>query len=261
MATPDLTYAFGLKPEEAIKYFQAKGYAITWDWKELWQDAHARAFTVAKVMRMDVLQDMHDGIQDALDNGITFQEFKKNLEPQLKAKGWWGEVVNEATGEVATVGPWRLRTIFDQNVQTAYNVGRYRSQMANVAARPYWQYVAVMDARTRPAHAALNGMTFRADDPFWESYYPPNGWRCRCRVRALDDGNIAERGITVEDSAGRLGSKEVPLSAHTDETATVATFKAGGVTVSPDAGWSYNPGKVEYQPDLRKYSTEIKALF
>lgn len=260
MSKVDLAYALGLKPEKAIDYFKSKGFAFSWDWKEVWQEAHAKAFTVAKAMKQEVLQDIHDSLQDALDNGTTYAEWKKELTPKLKARGWWGEVVNEQTGEVAYVGAWRLRTIFDANIQTAYNVGRYRSQSENAGNRPYWQYVAVMDARTRPAHGALNGRVFRSDDPFWDSYYPPNGWRCRCRVRALDGGNLAERDLKVESSTGRLGSKQVEIDRHTGETAAVATFKADGINVSPDAGWSYNPGKVDWQPDLKKYSPEIARL-
>jgi uncharacterized protein with gpF-like domain len=45
----DLAYAIGLKPEKAIEYFKAKGFAFSWDWQKIWQEAHARAFTVAKV--------------------------------------------------------------------------------------------------------------------------------------------------------------------------------------------------------------------
>jgi hypothetical protein len=28
----------------------------------------------------------------------------------------------------------------------------------------------------------MNGITLPIDDPFWDSYYPPNGWNCRCTV-------------------------------------------------------------------------------
>jgi SPP1 gp7 family putative phage head morphogenesis protein len=266
----DLAYAFGLKPEKAIAYLKEKGYEFSWDWQEVWQEAHARAFTVAKAMKLDILQDIRDGVQEALDAGITYREFATNLTPKLKAKGWWGkqEQIDETTGEITTVqlgSPYRLRTIFDQNIQTAYNVGRYRSQAENVASRPYWQYVAVLDARTRPAHAALNGKVFRSDDPFWSSFYPPNGWRCRCRVRALDDGNLTERDLRVESSKGKLSERDELVSKKTGEMAPVTVYKGTDefgkkFTVAPDAGFSYNPGKVDWQPDPKRYSPELRKL-
>lgn len=46
--TIDLAYAARLPPKEAVAYFRAKGYNITWNWYEQLADAHARAFTVAK---------------------------------------------------------------------------------------------------------------------------------------------------------------------------------------------------------------------
>lgn len=44
------------------------------------------------------------------------------------------------------------------------------------------QYRTQRDDRVRPEHAALDGTTLPPSDPFWESYYPPNGWNCRCTV-------------------------------------------------------------------------------
>ena len=56
--TIDLAYAARLPPKEAVAYFRAKGYNITWNWYEQLADAHARAFTVAKATRMDVLTNL-----------------------------------------------------------------------------------------------------------------------------------------------------------------------------------------------------------
>jgi SPP1 gp7 family putative phage head morphogenesis protein len=259
----DLKAAFGLKPEAAIEYFKSKGYAITWDWHEMLDEAHAKAFTVAKVLRADVLQDIHDSLTSALDTGITYREWAKSVTPTLKSKGWWGEVVNPATGELATVGPWRLKTIYDTNIQTAYSVGRYRAQVAD-SSRPFWEYVAVMDARTRPAHAALNGSVFPSDDPFWSSFYPPNGWRCRCRVRSHSEDELKEQGLASGSSSGDLGSKEVKLKGGA--SANVATFSTMDpqsgkrVTVSPDVGFSYNPGVTPWKPDTGKYSPKLREV-
>ena len=176
---PDLKYAFGLPPEKAVDYFKSKGYAFSWDWQDTWQEAHAKAFTVAKVMRMDVLQDIRDALQKSLDEGTTFSQFKKELTPKLQANGWWGKKLvgdEEGAKQVQLGSPYRLNTIYRTNMQTAYMAGREQAQADNVQARPFWQYVAVLDARTRPSHRLLNGKVFRSDDPFWNTMYPPNGF-------------------------------------------------------------------------------------
>lgn len=42
------------------------------------------------------------------------------------------------------------------------------------------QYRTAGDDRVRQEHAKLNGVTLPPSDPFWEEFYPPNGWGCRC---------------------------------------------------------------------------------
>jgi SPP1 gp7 family putative phage head morphogenesis protein len=250
---PDLLYAIGLPPEKAIEFFKSKGYTFSWDWYDIWQEAHAKAFTVAKAMRMDILQDIRDMVQKALDEGITFAQFRKELESKLKAKGWWGrKIIGDETGaeEVQLGSPHRLKTIYQTNLQTAYNAGRWKGQMENVDNRPYLQYVAVMDSRTRPHHKILNGKVFRADDPFWDTHYPPLGFNCRCRVRALSDKNIKDRGLIVENSKGKLSEQEVIVSKKTGELKPVTVYRdpLTGEKIAPDVGWNYNPGKAWTQP-------------
>lgn len=204
----DLYYALALPPEKAIEYFKSKGYAFSWNWHDTWQEAHAKAFTVAKVMQADILQDIRSAVQKAIDEGQTLSDFQKELAPVLKAKGWWGKVEAKdlpgydpakhgPSDKLVQLGsPWRLRTIYQANLQTAYQAGRYKEQMESVQSRPYWQYTAVLDRVTRPSHAALNGLVFRYDDPFWQSFYPPNDWHCRCRVRNLGEQNLKDRNLS-----------------------------------------------------------------
>ena len=52
----DLGYAAKLAPLDGIAFFNAKGYAVSWNWWEVWESAHARAFTVAKAIQADVLK-------------------------------------------------------------------------------------------------------------------------------------------------------------------------------------------------------------
>lgn len=236
----DLKFAIGLPPEKAVEYFKSKGYAFSWDWTDVWKEAHAKAFTVAKVARMDVLQDIRGMVQKAISDGITFEQFRKELEPRLKAKGWWGKtwVGDEKGGQKVQLGsPWRLKTIFETNVQTAYMAGRYQEMMGMTDTRPYWEYVAVLDGRTRPWHRALHGLVFRFDDPFWNKYYPPNGFKCRCRVRSLSEKNMQDRGLSVSPA------ENIP----------------GGSVA--DVGWDYNPGKAAWQPELDKYDYDIAKQY
>ena len=262
---PDLSYAFGLPPEKAIEYFKSKGYTFSWNWQDTWQEAHAKAFTVAKAMRLDVLQDIRGEVQKALDEGITFQQFKKELTPKLQAKGWWGKklVGDEQGGQEVQLGsPRRLQTIYQTNLQTAYMAGRYKEMAENVEDRPYWQYVAVLDSKTRPAHRALNGKVFRYDDPFWHSFYPPNGWNCRCRVRALSVADVKDRGVEISKGDDYLREEEVLISKTTGEKTNVMVYTdpKTGRDIYPDAGWSYNPGEAAWQPNWSKYPKEMKGI-
>ena len=40
-------------------------------------------------------------------------------------------------------------------------------------------------------------MVRRADDPFWNKYYPPWDFSCRCTVVSLDAEEMDEEGLTV----------------------------------------------------------------
>lgn len=245
--TISLKGLFKLPPALAIKYFKLKENQTSWDWYEIWQDAHKKTFTVAKVMREDILNDIRSAVDKALSEGKTFQSFQKELKPILQKKGWWGEQIivdSKANAEKVQMGSmYRLKTIYSVNMQTAYMTGRYKTQIENVDNRPYWEYVAVLDSRTRPEHAQLNGLVFRYDDPFWASFYPPNGWRCRCRVNALSENNIDKSSTPVSKSDGLLSEEMRLVSKKSGEykSVTVYTDPLTGKKIEPDVGWSSNP--------------------
>lgn len=44
------------------------------------------------------------------------------------------------------------------------------------------QYRTANDDKVREEHALLHETTLPVSDPFWDKYYPPNGWNCRCTV-------------------------------------------------------------------------------
>lgn len=262
----ELAYCFTLQPHQIIRYLNNKGYKITWDWEEMWQHAHARAFTVAKVMKLDILEDIRSTLEKAIKDGQTAQWFKKELTPILKAKGWWGkkEHIDTQTGEISNShlgSAWRLDTIFRTNMATLYSAGRFSAQRENVQQRPYWMYCAIRDNRTRQSHLALHGKVFLASDPFWQSFYPPNGWRCRCSVIALTEQDVKARGLALIQSGNGITQSMQMVSKKTGELRQVTHFTIPGsnIVITPDIGWDYNPG-MGYRPDLARFQGSLGAL-
>lgn len=255
----NLGFAVKLPPQQAIEYFKRKGYRITWDWKESLAEANAKAFTVAKATKMEVLRAIRDETDKAISEGIAFHTYKKELQPKLQKLGWWGKRVKEApdgTAELVQLGSvHRLKTIFRTNLNSAYAAGRYKQQAAlatqRIGARQYWQYLAVLDTRTRPAHRRLHGKVFRFDDPFWDTFYPPNGWNCRCRVRTLTERQLKSRELKVEKGKEHLETftQEIGIDKYTGEVLTQQAVRYRGKDASgqafveaPDVSFGYNPG-------------------
>ncbi|MFW2163059.1 phage minor head protein [Acinetobacter beijerinckii] len=185
---PELNALFNSAPEDAIAYLKSKGFKIGWDWHETLDEAHSRAFTVAKVARIDLLQDIRKSLITALEQGQSLEQWKAAITPTLQQKGWWGkQTITNPAGIEQTVqlgSPRRLKTIFDTNVHKSLAAGRYKSMMASVDTRPLWEWVHISITNPRKVHLARNGETRRYDDPFWLYAYPPTEFGCKCKVRS-----------------------------------------------------------------------------
>lgn len=250
----DMGYVLRLEPKAAVDYLKSKGYNITWNWYEQLEDAHVKAFTVAKATKMEVLEAINQAVIEAKEKGISERDFIKQLTPKLQQLGWWGKAVDE-NGKIVQLGsPRRLKQILRTNKTVAYQAARYMEQMANSDEQPYWQYMAVKDSRTRASHLALHGKVYRADDPIWDTLYPPNDWGCRCYVRALSEFRVKREGYKVESSEGQL--ETVGAVAGVDEETgeeirvAVTQINTPSGTMKAGAGWSYNVGRATYGTDV-----------
>nr|DAR81687.1 MAG TPA: minor capsid component [Caudoviricetes sp.] len=181
-------------------------------------EAHSRAFTVAKIARIDLLSDIQTSLSEAYKKGQGFGEWRDSIKPVLAKKGWLGDVsvTNPKTGETKQiyVGSRRLKRIFETNMRVSVAKARYESQMGS--AGEYFRYKAVLDRRTRPGHAKLHGMILPKTHKFWEKNYPPNDWGCRCQVQVLTQYEMESYGF--KPYAG------TPLNVASKD-------------------WAYNPGK------------------
>ena len=200
---------FGLPPDDAIRWFREKGYALNFDWRDMWAEEHARAFTVAKAAQLDLLADIRDAVDKALASGGTLRQFSKDLAPLLVTKGWWGQrsMVDPKTGierEVQLGSPRRLKTIYETNLRQAMAAGRWERIERTANARPYLRYVAIDDGRTRKEHLAWRDTVLPWDHTWWQTHYPPNGWGCRCKVQQLSERDLDRYGLKVSSAAPKV---------------------------------------------------------
>lgn len=89
-------------------------------------------------------------------------------------------------------------------VQASAEMAAKWEQFAQDGDRYNLQYRTQHDDKVRPEHAALNGVTLPPSDPFWEEYYPPNGWNCRCTVVQVRKSKYP---ATPHDEAMALGEE------------------------------------------------------
>jgi len=221
---------------EALEYWRSKVQLPPKEFYRLAEQYRVRAFTVSRLARADMLGEIFESIEKALAEGVSFGAWRKSLAPVWEENGWTG------------IRAWRVDNIFRTNIQTAYNVGRYKQMQAVAKARPFWQYSAVNDSRTRPTHRALHGRVYRHDSPFWDTFYPPNGFRCRCKVKTLSERQVRERGLTVHEGNG-LGELIEPVGPNGPMPAR---------PLMPDRGFEGNPGKEAWTPDLSRYPDVLR---
>ena len=234
-----MTELLTVPPVEAVAHFRAKGHHVGFDWRDTDAETHLRSFTAAKAVREDVLLALRTEVDRAIAEGITFEQFRATLEPQLQKLGWWGrqEIADPLTGELREVfvGPRRLRTIFDTNLRASYARGRWERIERTAEVARWLRYSAVRDARTRPEHLAWHGTVLAWNHPFWRSHYPPNGWRCRCTVQQLSDEDLEDLGFTASEAP----------PAGWDATRDWENRRTGEVVQVPvgiDPGWGHNVG-------------------
>lgn len=233
---------FGLPPLEAIKILKAKGFDLreSFDWRDMWAQDHAAAFTVAKSAGFNILDDLYKSVLKAQEGGLTYPQFVAELQPILEAKGWWGkkEMTDPATGKVREVqlgSARRLKTIYETNLRTAQAAGKWTQIQALKNKRPYLRYVAIMDGRTREEHKKWHGLILPVDHPFWKLHYPPNGWHCRCTVMQLSQRDLDRYGWKVSTVIPDFGN----VAWRNDRTGEIMAIPKG-----IDAAFVNNAGQV-----------------
>ncbi|WP_342320477.1 phage minor head protein [Burkholderia pseudomallei] len=220
---------FGVKAENAIANLRGKVPVETERWNDMLGPMHATSFTVAGAP-LDVVKDIHAALVRAQESGTTLTQFRKDFDAIVERSGW------SYRGKRG----WRTELIYRANMHSAYMAGRWQQIVANADRRPYLEYRAVLDNRTRPQHRAWNGTLLPVTAGFWRTHYPPCGWGCRCTTRSYSEAEMNAAGKQLSDEP----NVRYRLVTNMDGEVT------DRVPVGIDPGWDHNVGQSWLGPDM-----------
>ena len=259
-AATDFAQLQKLTPQEAVDWLIERGHLTkSYAWQDVWQDEHGHQFTVSRLTRLDLLQSLHDAIVKSVQGDLSRKDWMEDAEQLLTDAGWWGTktVTDPLDGEIKLTkfDPARLRLIYDTNTRQAYATGLWERVERSKRTHPYVRYITKQDERVRASHRAWDNLALPVDDAFWKTHWPPNGWRCRCRVMSMsqrdyDKGYTLDRpGAEYEQDAPTV---QKPLKKQAPEVTTreYVNPRTGEVTQIPvgiDPGFAYNPGVARQQ--------------
>lgn len=239
-------FDFKSPPQDAIRYLEQKFPKASWAYTDLLDNAHDRAFVVAKMVDVDLATTVQRSIIDAMQEGKGYKAWAKDIDKVLAKSGWYdGQINVDAQGnakKVVTGGQHRLETIYRTNVAAAYEAGRQQVIFNDRDDDPfgYVMYSAIMDNRTRPTHKALHGKVMEKSDPAWSSISPPNGYNCRCTIVELTQGQIDRYGYKVSKSEGKLSTQVIELPNGKEAQRTLFELDNGAV-FKTDVGFNHAP--------------------
>jgi len=172
----------------------------------------SHAFVVAGIDADEQIAALKQHAESAIANGTTFNDFRKHEHAQA-------------------LPAYRLKTNFDTAINSAYQARAWVDQWDAKDTFKYLQYVCVNDDRTRDEHRDLNGIVKEITDPWWDKYYPPNGWNCRCSTRSVTQTEYDElrKGKKLKTAPTK------PPAVKEDFQKNVgSTYKIGGHKYSQD---------------------------
>jgi len=156
------------------------------------KEAKKRAFRIAGLHKANQVQRARNLVKRAIREGTDFSRVQQQLRQLFDHE------------KLSPPNLTRLRLMFRHVELRAYADERNEVYREVADTFPYKQYLTVGNGTpgingVRATHAALHGLVFRADDPFWRLHDPPWEWGCRCFTVVLTPGQVDARGVEVRD--------------------------------------------------------------
>ena len=156
--------------EEAARIVAEKQIMSKAAFDTLCDELKARAFTVAGLEDLRMVQEIRDAIAE-IPMGAAWEDVKKQVADKLEQGGFSEKAADH-----------RALLLLRHHCFAVYAQENWRELQEMKDAFPYWKYLSAGDEKVRSSHAALNGLILPADDPFWNDHFPPWEWNCRCQV-------------------------------------------------------------------------------
>lgn len=180
------------------------------DLKELQKKYNTTALEVVNQASANIRSELEKTTKSLIESGAHIKEAKQVLGQKFEEFG------------MRPASRSQLETIFRTQTQIAYAAGKYNAERHDPTiydALWGYRYVTAGDDRVRPSHAILDGVTLPKGDKFWNRFYPPNGYNCRCQAiplfsaatiirpkTRLPDGAIVRPDVGFSWSAGHIFS-------------------------------------------------------
>mgnify|MGYP001180887730 CR=1 FL=1 len=231
----------GFVPTDILNWFKKKDIEPSFDYRDVWKEEHSNAFTVAKMLNADLLVDVKSIVEEAIEQGQTFEQFRGMLKPLLVKSGWWGiqEMIDPLSGDLKPVqlgSEGRLKTIYKTNMRTARAAGQWERIERTKRAMPYLLYQNGPSKEHRLEHVKWKGTLLPVDDPWWDAHMTPNGWGCKCWIRQ----------VSKFEAEKLIADDKVSTNSPKGGTKRWLNKRTGEEEVLPEGiepGWNYNPGK------------------
>jgi len=184
----------------------------------------------------------------------TFHELNEVFPSLLDEEGNrkpFNQFLNDVQKVYDTYNVQYLRTEYNFAQASALMAARWK-KFEQEGDRYNLQYRTMYDKRVRRTHRMLHNITLPIESPFWDKYFPPNGWNCRCTVVQVRKDKYP---VSNEQEAMNLGSQ-----ATTGKYQEMFMFNPGKRMTTFPAYNGYTLRKCnrcEVRPDKMKLAADI----
>lgn len=176
---------------------------------------NAYKFSAAKTEAMQ--NDMRAMMVDGDGNPLSFSKFKNVVDSlNIQYNMNW------------------IQTEWNTSTSAGMMAEKWQGYVDDADIMPYLEYITAGDDRVRAEHAELNGVIRPVDDDFWNTYYPPNDWGCRCDVIQVTNPDAKPTDI----SAMSLANVPDQFANNPGKTGEIFTDKNPTMSAASDAAKS-----------------------